>query len=342
MHRITERVEREDGQTQMRSFYELTIAGRARRLRRLAFNLLEHYDLEVRRLRLMSNEFNAIFRLDTAGKTPYVVRVMRPGERTDEEINSQAIWLAELGRRGLSVSYPIPNRDGELVTREEAPGVPEPRQGMICTWVPGVSLGHRLTPTNVAKQGELMAQMHAYAASYTLPENFAVKVYDRVYPYTEPWILGDPAYLAPLAEAERERVRHTIPLVEAALARLSASGRRMHLLHGDLHQWNVLICRNRVYAIDFDDLLLGHPVQDIGIALFYYRLRPDYGEILAAFREGYASVLPWPEVEADEVETWVTGRALALLNGCLWSQDPDDRHYIRYCVDHLMASSSGL
>jgi Ser/Thr protein kinase RdoA (MazF antagonist) len=326
----------------MRSFYELTTAGRARRLRRLALNLLDHYDLDVCRLRLMSNEFNGVFRLDTAGKTPYVVRVMRPGERTDEEIAAQAIWLAELGRLGLSVSYPLPNRDGDLVTRAEAPGVPEPRQGMLCTWVPGVSLGHRLTPANVVKQGELMAQMHAYAAAYTLPEDFAVKVYDCLYPYNEPWVLGDPAYLAPLDDAERDRVHHTIPLVEAALARLSASRRPMRLLHGDLHQWNVLISRNKVYAIDFDDLLLGHPVQDIGISLFYYRRRPDYAEIVAAFQEGYSSVLPWPEACPDEVETWVTGRALALLNVSLWSQDPDDRQYIRYCVDHLMASSSAL
>jgi Ser/Thr protein kinase RdoA (MazF antagonist) len=326
----------------MRSFYELTTMGRARRLRRLALNLLDHYDLEVGRLRLMSNEFNAIFRLDTAEKMSYVVRVMRPGERTDEEIAAQAIWLAELGRRGLSVSYPIPNRDGDLVTREEAPGVPEPRQCMLCTWVPGVSLGSRVIPANVAKQGELMAQMHTYAATYTLPADFAVKVYDRLYPYNEPWVLGDPAYLAPLEAAEHDRVQRTIPLVEAALARLSASGQPMQLLHGDLHQWNVLISRNKVYAIDFDDLMLGHPVQDIGISLFYYRLRSDYAEVLAAFREGYASVLPWPEAYPGEVETWVTARALALLNGCLWSQDPDDRQYIRYCVDHLMASSSSL
>ena len=326
----------------MKSFYELTTTGRARRLRRLALNLLDHYDLEGRRLRLMSNEFNAIFRLDTAGKTPYVVRVMRPGERTDDEIAAQAIWLAELGRRGLSVSYPIPNRDGHLVTREEAPGVPEPRQCLLCTWVPGVSLGHRLIPANVVKQGELMAQMHAHAATYTLPEDFAVKVYDRIYPYNEPWVLGDPASLAPLDGTEQDRVHHTIPLVEAALARLSASGQPMQLLHGDLHQWNVLISRNKVYAIDFDDLVLGHPVQDIGISLFYYRLHSNYAEILAAFQDGYTSVLPWPEAHAGEVETWVTGRALALLNGCLWSQDPDDRQYIRYCVDHLMASSSGL
>jgi Ser/Thr protein kinase RdoA (MazF antagonist) len=326
----------------MKSFYELTTTGRARRLRRLALNLLDHYDLEVRRLRLMSSEYNAIFRLDTANNTPYVVRIMRPGERTDQEIAAQAIWLAELGRRGLPVSYPVLNRDGDLVTREEAPGVPEPRQGMLCTWVPGVSLGRRLTPANVAKQGALMAQMHAHAAAYTLPADFAVKVYDRPYPFPEPWVLGDPAYLAPLAETERDRVRHAIPLVEAALARLAASAQPMQLLHGDLHQWNVLVSRNKVYAIDFDDLMLGHPVQDLGISLFYYRLRPEYAGILAAFQEGYTSVLSWPEAYPGEVETWITGRALALLNGCLWSQDPDDRRHIRYCVDHLMASSSGL
>ena len=48
----------------VRSFEELTDAGKARRLRVVAAAALERYDLRVRRLRLITNEFNAVFRVD--------------------------------------------------------------------------------------------------------------------------------------------------------------------------------------------------------------------------------------------------------------------------------------
>lgn len=326
----------------MKPFIELTLAGRARRLRQMALKVLEHYDLDVMHVRLMTNNYNAIFRVDAADHTRYVVRIMRPGERTDPQIVSQATWLAELGRRGVNVSYPLPNRDGDLITRVEAPGVPEARQGMVCSWVPGSSLGECLSLSGIEKQGALLAGMHACAAAYTLPADFQVKVYDRLYPYPEPWVLSDPASVAVLADPVRAQVRTMIPRVEAALADLAGSGIARQLLHGDLHQWNVMVSGDKVYAIDFDDLLLGWPVQDVGITLFYYRLRGDFEDVIAAFRRGYESALPWPERYPGEVETWITARALALLNGVLWSDDPEDRRFIDYCVNHLMASTEAL
>lgn len=326
----------------MKPFYQLTSTGRARRLRQMALAVLDHYDLAVTRLRLMTNEYNAIFRADTADQRRFVVRILRPGERTDLQILSQAAWLAELGQQGVDVAYPVLNRDGDLVTRVEVPGVPEVRQGMVCVWVPGGPLGGQCSLPNVEKQAALMAHMHACAAAYTLPADFQVKVYDRLYPYPEPWVLPDPAYVAVLDDDVRAQVAEAIPLVQAALDGLRDSGRARQLLHGDLHQWNVMLAGERVYAIDFDDLLLGYPVQDIGITLFYYLMRENFADILAAFRRGYETVIPWPEQYPGEVETWIIARALTLLNGVLWSHDPEDRRFITYCVDRLMVIGAKL
>lgn len=324
----------------MKPYHELTTTGRARRLRVMAWRMLADYDVQVARLRLLTNFYNAIFRVDTVGGARYVLRILRPGERTDAQILSQALWLTELGRRGVGVSYPIPNRVGDLVTRAEAPGVPEPRQGMLCAWVPGTSLGEHLSSANAEKQGALMARMHACAEQYTLPPDFAVKVYNRLMPYPEPWVVGDPAYLALVEEPVQARVQALLPQVEKALTRLLGSGQPMHLLHGDLHQWNVLLFKGQVYAIDFDDLLLGYPVQDIGISLYYYLLHPDAPALMAAFRRGYETLLPWPEQAMGEVATWIAARALNLLNTVLWSEDPDDRQFLGYCVDRIMVAGS--
>jgi hypothetical protein len=41
----------------------------------------------------------------------------------------------------------------------------------------------------------------------------------------------------------------------------------MRILHGDLHQWNESISRGLFSPIEFEDLTMGGPVQDIAKSL---------------------------------------------------------------------------
>lgn len=322
----------------MKDFYTLTLPGRARRLRTMALAALEHYDLDVTGLRLITNQYNAIYRADTPDG-PLVVRILRPGERTNEEIGIQAAWTAALAQEGgVNVPRPLPNRSGDLVTLISVPGVPEERQCMVCTWIPGKPLGEQLTLENVAKQGALMAQMHAHAQHYTPPNGAQIKVFDRLNPYPEPSVLLDSTYTHRLEEADREAVRFGLELVQAELGDLLASEQSMFLLHGDLHQWNVHFSRGTVYALDFDDMLCGYAVQDIGITLYYYHRHDDWDAKLAAFRRGYESVLAWPERHPAEVDTWILSRGLNLMDYVLWrhDDDPAEAEWLPFCVEGVL------
>ena len=74
----------------MKDFYELTNRGRALRLRKMALQALERYDLELRRVRLLTNDMNGIFRVDTADGQKCIVRVTMPeGGHALEEIRSE-------------------------------------------------------------------------------------------------------------------------------------------------------------------------------------------------------------------------------------------------------------
>lgn len=57
-----------------KSWRELTRRGQALRLRRLALKALEQYDLQVARLRLITNNFG-IFRIDTSTGAKHILRV---------------------------------------------------------------------------------------------------------------------------------------------------------------------------------------------------------------------------------------------------------------------------
>jgi Ser/Thr protein kinase RdoA (MazF antagonist) len=127
---------------------------------------------------------------------------------------------------------------------------------------------------------------------------------------------------SPLLPPERLAVfRRAADGVEEAIARLKATG-PLRLLHGDFHVWNVLVHRGNLAAIDFEDLMWGWPIQDIGTALYYLFHRPDFAAVRDGFRRGYEQVSPWPEAAPGDLETFIAARALVLANDVL--QMPPD------------------
>ncbi len=120
----------------MRPFQELTNAGKARRLRAVASAALERYDLRLRRLRLITNEFNAAFLVDADADRKYVLRVNLPGRRSLAEIEAEMSWLNALATEtAVGVPTTVLAASGDLVVTVSAAGVPEPRHSALLGWI---------------------------------------------------------------------------------------------------------------------------------------------------------------------------------------------------------------
>lgn len=302
----------------MKEFYELTIRGQARRLRRMAFAALDNYDLDVRHVSLVTNEMNGIFRIDTTDGAKYILRICYPQMHSLEEIRSEMVWLAALWRdTGLSVPQPLAARDGALVTTVQVPGVPEARHCVVFGWVKGKDLAGQPTPDNWYKLGEFTTHLHGHGAAFEPPEGFDICRYDKVYPFGKRVVIFDDAHRH-LFPPDRYRVfQQAFDHVQAAIDRLKAGPNDMCVIHGDLHQWNVKVYRGRISALDFEDLMWGYPVQDIAITFYYIRRHEQYPTLREAFMQGYTSRRPWPEEYRGEVDTFIAGRGLMLVNDVL-------------------------
>lgn len=309
----------------MRPYYSLTNRGRALRLRQLALAALADYDLVVRRVRLLSNSFNAIFRVDTAdGK--YVLRVCRPTETEHglPRLHSEMLWLAALRRdTDLQVPAPLATRQGAYVTTAQVAAVPEPRHCVVFSWLPGRDFDEQISPATMEQFGALAAQLHCHAAAWTSPAGFAVGRYATPFPF-EPLIMFDAAYAELLPPARRALFMVTVERIQAAIDRLQASA-PPHVIHADLHRWNAKIYRGRILPFDFQEILWGWPVQDIGISLYYLYGEADYPAWRAAFERGYERVAPWPEAYPGEIDLFIAARGLMLANGLLTDVDPEWR-----------------
>jgi Ser/Thr protein kinase RdoA (MazF antagonist) len=306
----------------MKGFYELTNRGRALRLRRLAFAALEHYDLDVGRVRLVTNDFNGIFRVDTGDGQRYILRICLPeGGHTLAEIRSEMMWLAALRRdTDLGVPEPLATCEGTLVTTVEAPGVPEARHCVVFGWMPGPDLAEKLTTDNVRKLGELAAQLHQHASGFRPPEGFRLKTRDRIFPFGEPEVLFEDDHRPLYAPGGREVFGLAMRRVQAELDHLYADERGLHVIHNDLHQWNVKVFHGKIYALDFEDLMWGYPVQDIAVTLYYLQGYAAYPALREAFQQGYTLYRDWPEQRPKQIDLLIASRGLELANFVL--QDP--------------------
>lgn len=320
----------------MEPFYSLTNRGRATRLRGMALAALRQYDLEVRRVRLITNDLNGIFRVDTVGGERYVLRVSLPGDagHSPAEIRSEMMWLEALQRdTGLGVPHPLPARDGALVTTVQAPGVPEPRHCAVFSWVPGLDLAKRLSPENVEKLGELAAQLHSHAESFVPPRGFSIRRSDSVFPFGDPVVLFDAKYEPLFPPARRQVFEQAVERIQSAIDALYTESRGLRVLHHDLHLWNVKVHRGRLYAIDFEDLMWGYPAQDIAVTLYYFQHLDDCAALRAAFRLGYTRLREWPERTEGEIDTFTAGRGVDLVNLILQGHNPDYQKIVPQYVE---------
>jgi Ser/Thr protein kinase RdoA (MazF antagonist) len=292
----------------MKPFQTLTVRGQARRLRQLAINALASYDLDVAHFHLITNDMNGIFRIDTTDGKRFILRVTAPeGGHILDHVTAEMDWLAALARdTDLSVPRPLPTRDGSLVVTASADGVPEPRLCEIFSWVDGKNLVEDMSEANIAKLGELSAQLHAHALAYHPPTELSLLRFDRVFPFTEPVVLFEERF-SNLFPPERRSI------YQKGIDLLKASGEPMRILHGDLHQWNVRNARGVLSPIDFEDVMLGWPVQDIATTLYYF-LRDDYLILRSAFQAGYTRHSPWPERYPGEIDSFVAARGIGLVN----------------------------
>jgi Ser/Thr protein kinase RdoA (MazF antagonist) len=320
----------------MKPFHALTNRGQAGRLRGLALVALQQYDLPVRRVRLITNDQNGIFRVDTTCGERYMLRVSLPGAggHSLAEIRSEMAWLQALGRdTDLGVPGPVPARSGALVTTALAPGVPEPRHCAVFGWVPGPDLADRLSVENVEKLGELSARLHDHAGTFVPPAGFSIPTATSVFPFGDPVVLFEPEYRHLFPPDRRRVFEVAIERIQGAIDSLYAGGPGPRVLHYDLHQWNVKVLRGKLQPIDFEDLMWGYPAQDLAVTLYYFQHLENGPALRAALRRGYARHREWPERYEGEIDTYVMGRGMDLVNFILQDANPDYRARVPWFVE---------
>lgn len=321
----------------MKSFNDLTRLGKIRRLRKVALAALENYQPDIDWLRFMTIETNTMFKLQTVDGQKFVLRIYSEEETTLKENRAKMFWLNALIRdTDIPVTEPVPRVDGEYISIVEVPGVPGEQRCVLFKWIPGCQLEKSLSAQNYYKFGATLAKLHNHAESLKpLPDWIQPKRWDKVFYYPDEPVVYNTASCAQYFPPER------IALLDAVIAKanilfaeLFAKPENQILIHGDLHFWNVHLHRGKLYIIDFEDIMLGYPVQDVAVTLSYGRGWEGYSSWREAFVQGYTTLREWPARNDAEIETLIAARTVMFIN-YVARIDPEPEQYIKTKCEKL-------
>lgn len=313
----------------MKPWEELTERGKYRRLRPLAVAALEAYPLDVARLSLVGGFTNAIYRVD-AVEGRFALRIDYMQDHTDENARVELEWVAALGEEtDLDVCRVVAAKDGSHSVYAGAAGVPGERRCVLFEWIPGRPLAEAMTPERYHQLGVFSAQLHLHGARFE--PSLRPMPWDEVFYWPEefdPIVYDKPEHAHHFSGNRMKTMERALTVVGGAFGKLDPADAQV--LHGDLHPWNVHVKRNRMIALDFEDVMWAHRVQDVAITLSYERDHPGYDDLRAAFTEGYSAIAPWPETYPGEVEHFMAARTLMFVNFILNLGSDPAEYYPRF------------
>lgn len=288
----------------------------ATRLYPLAQRVLTQYPFEVREANHLATHSNVLFRVVTDVGEQYVLRVGTPHANSRSNIEVEVAWLDALRTEtDLEVVRPIPSTEGALIVDEHDEVIEKERSCVLFSWVPGQPMADGSGTFAYRLLGAMSAALQEHGRRWDPPPSARMRRWDEVFYYQEedPIVLHKPRY-EHLFDIKRLKViEQAIRLSQDVIVE-SYRADAPQVVHGDLHEWNVHLAGSRIYAFDFEDVMLALPSQDVAISLYSSRGSDMREDIRGAFRKGYESISTWPVVDERQLDGFHAARQLVLMN----------------------------
>lgn len=289
----------------------------ATRLLPLAERVLKRYSFLTREVTHLATHSNVMFRVVTESGEQMVLRVGTPHANSRSNIEIEVSWLDAVAREtDLDVVRPVRTAAGNLITDEFDEALDKERSCVLFTWVPGQPMAEGSGTFAYRLLGAMCASLQEHGRTWSPPDGSDVRRWDEVFYYEQdfdPVIIENPLYSHLFDVPRVTAIKKAIALAADVISD-SYETASPQIVHGDLHEWNVHLAGSRLYAFDFEDVMLALPAQDAAICLYSSRNSEIRDDIRAAFRRGYESVAAWPIVDERQLDGFHAARQIMLMN----------------------------
>jgi len=290
--------------------------------------------LKVNSVKFLTEETNIYFKLITEDGTHYALKIYHNGSSTYEDNIAEIYFINRL--KGIQTPHALLNKKGEGITLVKNDKDASPIRIAIYTWLDGLDHYGNESIKTFKELGYQVALIHQQTAGWEIPEDIFIKKWDKIFYYTgEQPVYMKPEYKQIVTEKDREMLDKLVPVLNKKLAAFY-SKQKPQLLHGDLNPWNVKFENNEIRIFDFEDSLLGYPVHELSIILYFYRYTDslNYTEIKNALIEGYKEVFPQAEFSDEEIELLILAREVTFMNYSL-QFDEEPKEYATICLNRI-------
>lgn len=300
----------------MTDFDRLSHAEQLPILLELAINATQNYALPSGlTVKLINLSENATYSVQAPGGQRWALRIHRDGYHSRAAIASELVWLQELrDKRVIVAPAPVPGRDDQIIQVIGHRRMKNPRHIVLSEWESGAEpgIGEDLSkPFEVL--GEVTARMHRHTREWQRPTWFARPVWNfetslGANPHWGRWRDGLGVETGNAALFGR-----TVDLIERRLAVYGQGADRFGLIHCDLRLANILIDKDAVKVIDFDDCGFSWFMYDAATPVSFYEHEPQVPDLIEAWKVGYRRMLDLPAADEAEIPTFVMLRRLLLV-----------------------------
>jgi len=269
--------------------------------------ILKKYGVSNAEVESINFEFNATFSVSTQSGQRYSLRLNINSTRTVSNIQAETQWVRDLARiPTIYVPTPIASLDDKYLVSAPHADSGQTIYGVMYSWLEGEEIGDEPTLDQLHTVGRAMALLHENSSNFTLTDGAELPTFNDFFWGTEDYLFSSKSRLIPKDRQLIEQARDLIMLYTDELYATSV----VHIIHADLHGWNLMWHEEQLFIFDFDDCGYGVEAQDIAVALYYL----DTPEQDAALLDGYKSIRPLPRFSENAMKALLLQRRLLLLN----------------------------
>ena len=288
-------------------FFDLPAEDQQNSLTTFATELLKDYGIHGAKVSCINFEFNATFAVESESGAKYALRININSTRTVENMKGEIEWVRHLNRTsGVHVPTPIATVKDDYIVSGLHADSDQILSAVMYSWLDGEEIGDEPTSQQLHEVGKAIATLHQESTDFTLSGNNALPTFNDFFWGTEDLLFSDKSVLS---DADRALLQQAHDLIMKFTNELYLNS-KVHIIHADMHGWNLMWNEGRLSIFDFDDCGYGVEAQDLAVTL-YYLDTPEQDEALL---NGYKSVRPLPAYSANAMKALLLQRRLLLLN----------------------------